>query len=65
VTVQVVFDSEHAPLQPTNTDGRFGVAVRLTEVFSAYFSEQSPGQLIPLTLVVATEPLPNTVTIRS
>jgi hypothetical protein len=50
-----------APDQPVNVDPGEGDAVNVTDVPSAYVSEQSPGQLIPVSEDV-TDPGPLTVT---
>ncbi len=50
-----------APDQPVNVDPGEGAAVNVTDVPSAYVSEQSPGQLIPAGEDV-TDPGPLTVT---
>ena len=52
---------EQAPDQPANVDPAEGDAVNVTDVPSAYVSEQSPGQLIPADEDV-TDPGPLTVT---
>jgi hypothetical protein len=52
---------EQAPDQPVNVDPGEGDAVNVTDVPSAYVSEQSPGQLIPAGEDV-TDPGPLTVT---
>jgi hypothetical protein len=66
VTVQLPVPVQ-SPLHPVNSEELFGVAVRLTEVFSANFLVQVPEeQLIPVgSLVTVPPPVPASVTLRS
>jgi hypothetical protein len=47
VTVHVVLETESHPVQPLKTEGKSGVAVRVTMVPRSYVAEQVGSQLMP------------------
>src|SRR4051812_49610561 len=55
---------EQSPLQPAKVEPEAALALRVTAVPSAYVSVQSPGQLMPVPVIVP-EPVPvGGVTVR-